>query len=88
MKTLSEIKEELKKGCGKWTYSGTDRAIDDFECGNNNNHKEINKLCPLCKAKLSILTEYDKAIKEMIEDLQIKYPFSALVLDKLKGELK
>ena len=64
MKTPQQIKNEVEKGCGK--YIGTWKTSQKIICGCYTNMLE---LCPSCQAKLSILTEYDKAIKEMIEDL-------------------
>ena len=64
MKTPQQIRNEVEKGCGK--YIGTWKTSQKIICGCYTNMLE---LCPKCQAKLSILTEYDKAIKEMIEDL-------------------
>ena len=56
------IKEELRKGCGKKiTYPNY-----HLYCGDSNSLRQV--FCPKCKAQLSILTEYDKSIKEMIEN--------------------
>jgi hypothetical protein len=73
-KTPQQIKNEVEKGCGKEIVTiGTTTYKDEYEdeeantiyCGDYNN-----QLCPSCQAKLSILTEYDKSIKEMIEELR------------------
>ena len=63
MKTPQQIKNEVEKGCGK--YIGTWKTSQKIICGCYTNMLE---LCPKCQAKLSILTEYDKSIKEMIEE--------------------
>ena len=61
------------KGCGV----GFDIINDEIiYCGDYNNSDKI-QLCPSCKAQLSILTEYDKSIKEMIKVLkEVKKTFS------------
>ena len=67
MKTPQQIRNEVEKGCGKVTnWYELKRLCGTFE---DLKHSEHIILCPSCQAKLSILTEYDKAIKEMIEDL-------------------
>ena len=65
-KTPQQIKNEVEKGCGKVTnWYELKRLCGTFE---DLKHSEHIILCPSCQAKLSILTEYDKSIKEMIED--------------------
>jgi hypothetical protein len=62
----------VEKGCGKYIGNVVRLSfLIDYKCGDLiwdevKNIKEI-KYCPSCLAKLSILTEYDKSIKEMIE---------------------
>jgi len=63
MKTPQQIKNEVEKGCGEYYENTANFGLREY-CGLYDG--EI-KLCPNCGAKLSILTEYDKAIKEMIE---------------------
>ena len=64
--TPQQIKNEVEKGCrerGKFDGHGF------WICGLT----QIDSgtyYCPVCSAKLSILTEYDKSIKEMIERLR------------------
>lgn len=59
-KTPQQIRNEVEKGCGElWGV--------DNRCGEHLGDGSID-YCPSCLAKLSILTEYDKSIKEMIED--------------------
>ena len=67
MKTPQQIRNEVKKGCGD-KYIGL-----GLECGNKRSfNNERIYYCPICLAKLSILTEYDKSIKEKIERLKYK----------------
>jgi hypothetical protein len=75
MKTPQQIRNEVEKGCGEEIVTiGTTTYEDEYEdeeantiyCGDYNN-----ELCPKCKAQLSILTEYDKSIKKMIENLDM-----------------
>jgi hypothetical protein len=62
MRTPQQIRNEVKKGCGD-KYIGL-----GLECGNKRSfNNERIYYCPICLAKLSILTEYDKAMKEMIK---------------------
>ena len=74
MKTPQQIKNEVEKGCGKYIEE------EDRDCGHDYDYYEDEKrdyvikktgfdkwLCLSCQAKLSILTEYDKSIKEMIK---------------------
>jgi hypothetical protein len=69
MKTPQQIKNEVEKGCGKVTnWYELKRLCGTFE---DLKHSEHTILCPSCLAKLSILTEYDKSIKEMILKLSI-----------------
>lgn len=70
MKTPQQIKnevekeiEELIKGCGE-PY-GIDEI--DLTCYEDNLCDECENKLACCRDKLSILTEYDKSIKEMIE---------------------
>jgi hypothetical protein len=66
MKTPQQIRNEVEKGCGKVTnWYELKRLCGTFE---DLKHSEHTILCPSCQAKLSILTEYDKSIKEMIEN--------------------
>ena len=66
MKTPQQIRNEVEKGCGKVTnWYELKRLCGTFE---DLKHSEHIILCPSCQAKLSILTEYDKSIKEMIEE--------------------
>ncbi len=69
MKTPQQIKNEVEKGCGEWFDEEFDDCLQSrWICGKKYlNYKT--DLCPKCKAKLSILTEYDKSIKEMIEEV-------------------
>ena len=70
MKTPQQIRNEVEKGCGKVTnWYELKRLCGTFE---DLKHSEHIILCPSCQAKLSILTEYDKSIKEMIERLKDK----------------
>jgi len=68
MKTPQQIRNEVEKGCGEIFVdeNGNDAPCKLLYC--NRTIPEPH-LCPSCLAKLSILTEYDKSIKEMIEDL-------------------
>jgi len=67
MKTPQQIRNEVEKGCGEIFVdeNGNDAPCKLLYC--NRTIPEPH-LCPSCLAKLSILTEYDKSIKEMIED--------------------
>ena len=76
MKTPQQIKNEVEKGCGKKCEGcleghGYGKL---FKCGEHYGFAGIDdygfELCPSCQAKLSILTEYDKSIKEMIESFR------------------
>ena len=74
MKTPQQIRNEVEKGCGIFLYEDEfgdkdDLFNHDVNCGTYLVRDNKLVLCPSCQAKLSILTEYDKAIKEMIEDL-------------------
>jgi len=81
MKTPQQIKSEVEKGCGKAgkIFKGVKGQYWYADCGkpylwerDNGKNIPLNKyLCPSCLAKLSILTEYDKSIKEMIENLKL-----------------
>jgi hypothetical protein len=69
--TPQQIKNEVEKGCGKYIRGNKllidrDWEHDNYTCG-------VKRLCPSCLAKLSILTEYDKSIKEMILNLKEIY---------------
>ena len=75
MKTPQQIKNEVEKGCGK--YIGTWKTSQKIICGCYTNMLE---LCPSCQAKLSILTEYDKAIKEMILKMKSKARESSFMI--------
>ena len=73
-KTPQQIKNEVEKGCGIFLYEDEfgdkdDLFNHDVNCGTYLVRDNKLVLCPSCQAKLSILTEYDKSIKEMIEDL-------------------
>jgi hypothetical protein len=61
-KTPQQIKNEVEKGCGM--------KFDEnrYYCTG-----EGGFTCPSCLAKLSILTEYDKSIKEIIDRLEKEY---------------
>ena len=66
MKTPQQIRNEVEKGCGKVTnWYELKRLCGTFE---DLKHSEHIILCPSCQAKLSILTEYDKAMKEEIKE--------------------
>ena len=65
MKTPQQIRNEVEKGCGVCIEWGLDGQVIR-ECGDIDDYGEV-EWCPQCSAKLSILTEYDKSIKEMIE---------------------
>jgi len=61
--TPQQIRNEVEKGCGKkFRWKG-------FYCGAKYPNKNELMFCPTCQAKLSILTEYDKSIKEIIEKI-------------------
>lgn len=75
-KTPQQIKNEVEKGCGE-RFVKWDNGYWYFICGGisktnkfTGDEVTINPIpyCDKCQAKLSILTEYDKAMKEMIED--------------------
>ena len=77
MKTPQQIRNEVEKGCGIFLYEDEfgdkdDLFNHDVNCGTYLVRDNKLVLCPSCLAKLSILTEYDKSIKEMIEELQKK----------------
>lgn len=90
MKTPQQIKEEVEKGCGIY-----DMINPEFErsCGDILFNNTI-FYCPICKAKLSILVEYDKAIKEIIESLdfsniirQSKVKGACVIEEEIKQEI-
>jgi len=62
-KTPQQIRNEVEKGCGVTFGDCYYEDMNPRECGKDKLH-----YCEDCRAKLSILTEYDKAIKEMIEE--------------------
>ena len=73
MKTPQQIRNEVEKGCGIFLYEDEfgdkdDLFNHDVNCGTYLVRDNKLVLCPSCQAKLSILTEYDKSIKEMIEE--------------------
>ena len=72
MKTPQQIKNEVEKGCGKIESIG----LITYKCGfsivsDSPNGKERVYRCFACRSKTpsQILTEYDKSIKEMIEEI-------------------
>ena len=72
-KTPQQIRNEVEKGCGEDLKRKVFEGNTDLYCGLEVFISEKVGLkrvyCDKCKAKLSILTEYDKSIKEMIEEL-------------------
>ncbi len=86
MKTPQQIRNEVEKGCGeRLVYY--EPFTEPEACGTNMYGKII--ICKECENKLSILTEYDKAIKEMIEELRLKHKGNAFIslIDEYSEEL-
>ncbi len=68
-KTPQQIRNEVEKGCGKLIPLEENNPNSwKVTCGAWINDKI--RLCSSCLIKLSILTEYDKSIKEMIENFR------------------
>ena len=80
-KTLTEIEQRIKKGCGKNINAHTDRFVDDYVCGNNDNYKEKNKLCPTCKAKLQLITEIREVIENGLYEFFSKHEFKYIKIN-------
>ena len=81
--TPQQIKNEVEKGCGKYIIGskvliGRDWEHDNYTCG-------VKRLCPSCLAKLSILTEYNESIKEMILEFEKGYKSN---LKQLKNDIQ
>ena len=71
MKTPQQIRNEVEKGCGVVFGDCYYEDMNPRECGKDKIH-----YCKECRDRINILTEYDKSIKEMIEELK----------EKLEGE--
>lgn len=69
-------KQEIEKGCGKYTDANTDRLVDNYYCGNN----EDNKLCPICQAKLQQRIDDEKEIKKKVKGFKTKLDEKAIQL--------
>lgn len=82
MKTPQQIINEVEKGCGKLfkpEYFG-------ITCGERSPLTGNIMLCGGCENKLSILTEYDKSIKEMIKGILNPFNLTAEDFKDSKNE--
>jgi hypothetical protein len=65
--TPQQIRNEVEKGCGEFLAMFYGDINYRVRCGDINPISKEKVLCNKCEAKLSILTEYDKSIKDIIK---------------------